>query len=85
VRFSWVRCAGQKGASPRPVPAALRPAVLASTLSTTAALTWPVLPPPCRILSAEIDLDDIIRAKFDLDVAGHYSRPDIFQLSVRGQ
>jgi hypothetical protein len=59
--------------------------VLASTLSTTAALTWPVLPPPCRILSAEIDLDDIIRAKFDLDVAGHYSRPDIFQLSVRGQ
>lgn len=28
------------------------------------------------VLTAEIDLDDIIRAKFDLDVTGHYSRPD---------
>ncbi|WP_340694175.1 carbon-nitrogen hydrolase family protein [Hyphomonas sp.] len=34
------------------------------------------------ILSAEIDLDDIKRAKFDLDVSGHYSRPDVFKLSV---
>ena len=32
---------------------------------------------------AEIDLDEIVRGKFDLDVAGHYARRDIFQLSVR--
>ncbi len=29
------------------------------------------------ILSATLDLNDIGRAKFDFDVAGHYSRPDI--------
>lgn len=34
------------------------------------------------ILFAEIDTDDIARAKFDLDVVGHYSRPDVFQLVV---
>lgn len=28
------------------------------------------------ILTAELDLDDIIRGKFDLDVSGHYARPD---------
>jgi len=28
------------------------------------------------VLTAEIDLDDTIRGKFDLDVVGHYSRPD---------
>ncbi len=35
-----------------------------------------------EILVAEIDRSQIIRAKFDLDVVGHYSRPDIFQLLV---
>jgi nitrilase len=30
-----------------------------------------------------IDLDDILRGKFDLDVAGHYNRRDIFSLLVR--
>jgi nitrilase len=35
------------------------------------------------VLEAEINLDDIERGKFDLDVAGHYNRPDIFSLSVR--
>jgi hypothetical protein len=31
---------------------------------------------------AELELDDIPRGKYDFDVAGHYSRPDVFQLSV---
>ena len=34
------------------------------------------------ILSAEIDRGQIIRGKYDLDVVGHYARPDIFQLHV---
>lgn len=34
------------------------------------------------ILSAEIDRAQIVRGKFDLDVVGHYARPDIFQLHV---
>ena len=34
------------------------------------------------ILAADIDLDDIGRGKFDFDVAGHYARPDVFQLVV---
>ena len=34
------------------------------------------------ILTADLDLDDIGRGKFDFDVAGHYSRPDVFQLVV---
>lgn len=34
------------------------------------------------ILTADIDLGDIARGKFDLDVVGHYARPDIFKLYV---
>jgi len=34
------------------------------------------------ILIAEIDRGQIIRGKYDLDVVGHYARPDIFQLQV---
>jgi nitrilase len=34
------------------------------------------------ILVAEIDRAQIVRGKYDLDVTGHYSRPDIFQLQV---
>jgi len=34
------------------------------------------------ILAAELDLNDIGRGKFDFDVAGHYGRPDVFQLTV---
>lgn len=34
------------------------------------------------ILVAEIDRAQITRGKFDLDVVGHYARPDIFQLHV---
>ena len=34
------------------------------------------------ILTAEIDPAQVVRGKFDLDVVGHYARPDIFQLRV---
>lgn len=34
------------------------------------------------ILTAQIDLNDITRAQFDLDGVGHYSRPDVFNLHV---
>jgi nitrilase len=34
------------------------------------------------ILTAELDLDDITRARFDFDPVGHYARPDVFQLVV---
>lgn len=34
------------------------------------------------VIAADIDLDDAIRGKFDLDVAGHYARPDVFTLAV---
>ena len=34
------------------------------------------------ILRAELDPDQITRGKYDLDVAGHYQRPDIFDLRV---
>jgi nitrilase len=35
-----------------------------------------------RIAFAEIDTREIARGKFDLDVVGHYARPDVFQLRV---
>jgi len=35
-----------------------------------------------QILTATLDMSEITKGKFDLDVAGHYSRPDLFQLSV---
>ncbi len=34
------------------------------------------------VLIATLDLDDITRARFDLDVVGHYARPDLFTLHV---
>jgi nitrilase len=34
------------------------------------------------ILTADLDLGDLIRARFDFDVVGHYARPDLFQLHV---
>ncbi|MBS0275284.1 MAG: carbon-nitrogen hydrolase family protein [Proteobacteria bacterium] len=34
------------------------------------------------ILTADIDLGILARAKYDLDVVGHYARPDIFTLNV---
>jgi nitrilase len=34
------------------------------------------------ILTATLDLGEIARSRFDLDVTGHYSRPDIFTLTT---
>ena len=34
------------------------------------------------ILTAEIDVGETAEGKFDLDVAGHYARPDVFRLAV---
>ncbi len=36
-------------------------------------------------LMAELDLSEIAKARLDFDVAGHYSRNDIFDLKVRNQ
>ncbi|MGY0692417.1 carbon-nitrogen hydrolase family protein [Virgibacillus sp. FSP13] len=35
-----------------------------------------------KIIYGDIDLGKIAEGKFDFDVVGHYSRPDIFKLSV---
>jgi nitrilase len=37
------------------------------------------------ILVADLDLAEIVQAKFDFDVVGHYARPDVFQLTVNEQ
>ncbi len=34
------------------------------------------------MLVADLDVGEIARAKFDFDVVGHYSRPDVFQLTI---
>ncbi|KAF5727546.1 hypothetical protein HS088_TW22G01242 [Tripterygium wilfordii] len=35
------------------------------------------------LISADLDLGEIARAKFDFDVVGHYSRPEVLSLTVR--
>ena len=35
------------------------------------------------ILTADLDLNEITRAKFDWDPVGHYNRPDIFKFEIR--
>lgn len=37
------------------------------------------------VLTASLDLDEIVRSKLDFDVNGHYSRPDIFEFRVKDQ
>lgn len=37
------------------------------------------------ILYAELDLTEVVRARFDFDVVGHYARPDVFRLIVNDQ
>ena len=44
-------------------------------------LAGPQFESPC-ILTADLDLDEIPRGKYDFDVVGHYARPDIFRLYV---
>jgi nitrilase len=34
------------------------------------------------ILFADLDLADVVRARYDFDVTGHYARPDLFHLEV---
>lgn len=34
------------------------------------------------LVVADVDMNDVVRARFDLDVAGHYARPDVFDLRV---
>lgn len=34
------------------------------------------------VLYADLDLDEITRAKLDFDAVGHYARPDVFTLHV---
>jgi nitrilase len=34
------------------------------------------------LVTAEIDPEDIVRARYDLDPVGHYARPDLFRLLV---
>ncbi|MEO1044546.1 MAG: carbon-nitrogen hydrolase family protein [Pseudomonadota bacterium] len=35
------------------------------------------------ILTTEVDLNDRTRGQFDMDVAGHYARPDVFAFQLR--
>ncbi len=34
------------------------------------------------LLTAQVDTDELVRARYDFDVVGHYSRPDVFSLTV---
>jgi nitrilase len=44
-------------------------------------LAGPVFGREC-VLTADLDLAEIARGKYDFDVAGHYARPDVFRLFV---
>ncbi|KAI0493765.1 hypothetical protein KFK09_023890 [Dendrobium nobile] len=35
------------------------------------------------LITADLDLGEIVRAKFDFDVVGHYSRPEVLSLTVK--
>ena len=55
----------------------------AAASSTRSARCWPArLVTAEAILTADLDLDEIVRGKYDLDVVGHYARPDVFRLIV---
>jgi nitrilase len=44
-------------------------------------LAGPVYGEEC-VLVADLDRADLVRARFDFDVVGHYARPDVFRLTV---
>ena len=48
-----------------------------------------ILAGPCYdgecMLTADLDMGEIAEGKYDLDVAGHYARPDVFRLLVNEQ
>jgi nitrilase len=44
-------------------------------------LAGPNFDGPC-ILTADLDMNEIPRSKYDFDVVGHYARPDVFRLHV---
>ncbi len=71
-----------------PVQATGGDAVLISGGSCIVDPLGQVLVGPARdgeaILTADLDLGQIARGKFDLDVVGHYARPDVFRLVVDG-
>ncbi len=37
------------------------------------------------MLVADLDMSEVVRARFDFDVTGHYARPDVFQLLVNSR
>lgn len=47
-------------------------------------LAGPVYGEPA-VLTADLDMDEIPRGKYDFDPIGHYARPDVFCLSVDDQ
>ena len=69
-----------------PIPVTDPEAVLISGGSVIVDPLGRVLAGPSRdgevVLVADIDIADIDRAVFDLDVVGHYGRPDLFRLDV---
>lgn len=34
------------------------------------------------LVTASIDIEELVRARYDFDVVGHYARPDVFSLTV---